>query len=127
MDNRDYVKRKSYRKPDGLWITTDNENNWKDWCEENCFNLENLKVRNEFKIIDTSKILYLETLIKFDMFSRSFSIADSCNINWEEVSNKWDGIIIPFYFYERRFDPIWYYGWDCSTGCIWNTSILKEL
>ena len=50
-------------------------------------------------------------------------------IDWAEVASKYDGIIISPYQWSLRLDMemMWYYGWDCASGCIWNISAIKEL
>jgi len=53
------------------------------------------------------------------------------NINWPAVAEKYDGIIIAPYIWQRRLsdnpDHFWYYGWDCASGCIWNTEVIEEI
>ena len=46
-------------------------------------------------------------------------------IDWERVKEQYSGIIITPYCFDLRLDFIWYYGWDCESACIWDTSILK--
>lgn len=42
-------------------------------------------------------------------------------IDWKAVAKEYDGIEIDPYQYERRFSEgfLWYYGWDCASGCVW--------
>jgi hypothetical protein len=28
---------------------------------------------------------------------------------------------------ERRREPLWYYTWDCASGCVWSPNAVKEL
>ncbi|MBN2242050.1 MAG: hypothetical protein JW793_05115 [Acidobacteria bacterium] len=46
-------------------------------------------------------------------------------IQWSEVAKKYAGIIIKPYFTKRSRNHLWYYGWNCSGGCIWDTSIIR--
>lgn len=129
LDKRIY-EQGTWMKPCGLWITIDGDDDWKQWCLQAEFREDYLKVKNEFKIVKTDKILLLETEIKFKMFTKLYvNENNSMCIDWEKVASDYDGIIIPIYFYQYRLDNayMWYYGWDCVTGCIWNTSIMKEL
>ena len=50
-------------------------------------------------------------------------------ISWDKVIKKYDGIFIAPYNWEARWhtETIWYYGWDCASGCIWNIDIIKEI
>ncbi|MFC1494237.1 hypothetical protein ACFL6W_03055 [Thermodesulfobacteriota bacterium] len=46
-------------------------------------------------------------------------------IMWEEVAGKYSGIIIDPYFPERCQTYLWYYGWNCAGGCVWDTSMVR--
>jgi hypothetical protein len=45
-------------------------------------------------------------------------------IMWGEVAEKHSGIIISPYFRSRSQTYLWYWGWSCAGGCVWDTSIL---
>jgi hypothetical protein len=46
-------------------------------------------------------------------------------IMWGEVVEKHSGIIIDPYFRARSRTYLWYYGWNCAGGCIWDTSVVR--
>ncbi len=46
-------------------------------------------------------------------------------IMWEEVAAKHSGIIIVPYSPSRSLSYIWYYGWHCASGCVWDTNIIR--
>jgi len=46
-------------------------------------------------------------------------------IMWEEVAGKYSGIIINPYFRSRSQTCLWYYGWNCAGGCIWDTDVIR--
>jgi hypothetical protein len=48
-------------------------------------------------------------------------------INWNWVMGIYKGIIINPYLYERRYTYLWYNGWDCASGCIWDTNCIKSI
>jgi hypothetical protein len=50
-------------------------------------------------------------------------------IEWRKVAERFDGIIIAPYIWQRRLDleSSWYYSWDCASGCIWNASAVREI
>ena len=49
-------------------------------------------------------------------------------IDWPKVAERYDGIIIAPYQWSRRLDgPMWYYGWDCASGCVWRARAVLEL
>lgn len=53
-------------------------------------------------------------------------------ISWIDVSKAYDGIIIApsqnsYPKFGEPLDLQWYYGWDCSSGCIWNFDCIESL
>ena len=31
------------------------------------------------------------------------------------------------YIYKARYEYMFYYGWDCASGCVWNIDSVKEI
>ena len=57
-----------------------------------------------------------------------FGTASCWVIDWTAVGKNHDAIVIAPYIWERRLDgPMWYYGWDCASGCVWNATAVAEL
>jgi hypothetical protein len=46
-------------------------------------------------------------------------------IMWGEVAEKHSGIIISPYSRAKSLTYLWYYGWNCSGGCIWDTNVIR--
>ncbi|MEJ2110204.1 MAG: hypothetical protein P8Z37_09890 [Acidobacteriota bacterium] len=46
-------------------------------------------------------------------------------IMWGEVAEKYSGIIIDPYSRSRSQKYLWYHGWNCAGGCIWNTNVIR--
>lgn len=46
-------------------------------------------------------------------------------ILWEEVAEQHSGIVIDPYSRARSKTYLWYYGWNCAGGCIWDTSVIR--
>jgi hypothetical protein len=46
-------------------------------------------------------------------------------IMWRGVAEKHGGIIIDPYSHARSRTYLWYYGWNCAGGCIWDTSVIR--
>jgi hypothetical protein len=68
------------------------------------------------------------SLLKEDSILRNMDKPYVYQINWKEVQDKYDGIIItPYQWSCRLMNPTtsWYYGWDCASGCIWNTKCIE--
>lgn len=42
-------------------------------------------------------------------------------IDWRKVAERYDGIEIAPYIWERRLESRWYHSWDCASGCLWET------
>ena len=135
LENRIYKCSHSSDKPKGLWYQIDDS--WEEWCKYNMPKWLGTSSRGAYKTnieIDKTNVLVIKTLEEFDNFHNKYralntSLFHSCNINWERVSEEYDGIEISDYFYERRLENwcSWYYGWDIASGCIWNTNIIKVI
>jgi hypothetical protein len=48
----------------------------------------------------------------------------SNTIEWDQIAEIYSGIIVSPYSRSRRDTYLWYYGWHCASGCIWDTSVL---
>lgn len=134
---RTYLQRADY-KPSGLWFDVDED--WKRWCEGEEFGLERLEYRHTLAFTDDSGILRLASQEDLGRFTIEFA-AESypgqrrgkswrewkshCAIDWRLVAQRWDGIVIAPYIWASRLGLIWYYGWDCASGCVWNTEIIS--
>ncbi len=46
-------------------------------------------------------------------------------IMWDEVAEKYSGIVVDPYCPARSTTYLWYYGWNCAGGCIWDTNIIR--
>lgn len=121
----------SIGKPNGFWFTDDSENSWPDWCVAENFSLENLQCEHAVDV-DLSNCIRLGSALDIDDFTARFQRPlfpgiDIKAIDWPQVAQRWAGIVITPYIWERRFDPLWYYGWDCASGCIWNLSAIRSV
>jgi len=50
------------------------------------------------------------------------------SIDWMAVMREYDGFFVCPYYHSISLDPrlSWFYGWDCSSGCIWNPDVIKS-
>jgi hypothetical protein len=46
-------------------------------------------------------------------------------ILWQEVAETYSGIIVAPYSRARRDTYLWYYGWHCASGCVWDTGVIR--
>ena len=130
-----YTQENSSDKPDGLWYQINDS--WKEWCKYEMPQWLGPNSRGAYKVnieIDKTNVLVIQTLEAFDSFHNKYRALHpyhykSTYINWERVSEEYDGIEISDYFYEKRMNNNceWYYTWDVASGCIWNTNIIKVI
>jgi hypothetical protein len=115
-------------KPRGLWVSVDDA--WEEWCRENEFNVPSLAVKQRVVLKDfEGKLLLLSTPPEILEFQERYGlphprIPEHYGIDWARVALNYGGIIIAPYQWSLRLDLMWYYGWDCASGCIWDTSII---
>lgn len=140
LEPRDYDQStmKWNAKPAGFWFSVEGPYDWKWWCESEDFRVECLQISYEVKLKETSKIVFLNSESDIYSFTQKYrlqekvrpwgSYPDTSQLNWKQIKEKYQGIIIPKYFWECRMSmsSCWYYGWDCSSGCIWDLSCIEE-
>ena len=117
-------------KPAGLWVSDEAGYGWEDWCREEHFGIG--KFKYEIILSRNAKILLLDTAGDIAWLEREFGMPlhpeiSARYINWDRVSERWDGLFIMPYQWSQRLEFAWYYGWDCSSGCIWNIDIVQTL
>lgn len=116
-----------WAKPSGLWVSV--EDHWKIWCEMENFKIEDLKFAHEIILKKYSKILFLENDASIFKFSQKYRVSkDFHRIKWLQLMNEYQGIVISPYSSKCRLHPktIWYYGWDCASGCIWDLESIES-
>lgn len=122
-----------YLKPYGLWLSVDDS--WEKWCISESFRIDSLKYKHDVKLSKNANILKISSTEEVDDFNYEYSFNSgeylSLNrmlINWDRVYEDYDGIIISPYNYGMiRYIYMWYYAWDCESGCIWNIDIIESI
>lgn len=123
-------------KPIGLWVSVEGENDWPSWCAGESWGLDRLTHATEIICEPTARILRLSCAPHLDRFTEEYADEDKSltrnritAVRWEKLAEKYQGIIIAPYIWERRLDDYvqWYYSWDCASGCIWDATAIKEL
>jgi len=125
-------KAQSDRKPRGLWVSVEGEYGWREWGTDNeygCFDY-----RFEVELVAGHNVLITDDLLGFHATYHRARYPDSSypieDISWEDVAHEYQGIIIPTYHSEFRFNTRvsdWYYGWDCASGCIWDATAIASV
>jgi len=129
--HKKYVQTNDWKKPNGLWYQINNS--WVNLCVK--YNkdaeLHKIKPHYAFEIknynikinVDLTNVIILDTRDKVIEFSEKYGNGEFF-INWIDVANDYKGIEIPNYknvnFYK------WMNGWDISSGCIWDLSIIRN-
>jgi hypothetical protein len=142
-----YLQYRDFDKPVGLWYSWNNE--WLDFCKEY---LPHRVYKNDLTvtIVDFSAILVISTLTDLISFQHKYFLKNFVDgvlyagVNWLRVKYEFSGIEIRNYeeikneYYdsiyslvvERRMDMtsmLWFLGLDCSSGCVWDLSLVKEI
>lgn len=118
---------RGHMKPVGLWYSIGDD--WEQWCRLEGFNLGRLAFRTALDV-DTSRILHLDSETAIRDFSREYysQIVPGSGlegIDWPAVARDFAGIEIHPYQWGCRLKLIWYYGWDCASGVIWDARALR--
>ena len=135
QQNADYDLH-AFNKPKGLWLSVEGEDDWKAWCESEQFMTARLKYIHEIQLHDDADIIRLTCRKDMEQFTkrygrksefaRRFSF-DERAIQWTRVANEHQGIIIAPYIWSARLELNWYYGWDCASGCIWDSNAVNTI
>lgn len=137
---KERVDGRRYFKPVGLWISDeDAKMSWSEWCKSEGFRDIDKQYAYEIKLKSEANILYLETALDIYDFTLKYAYKDSKinnlggrsyvhEIDWPRVEKEYQGIIITPYQWECRMPPqtMWYYSWDCASGCIWDVEAIQS-
>lgn len=134
------VKQESYHfriKPVGLWLSVGNA--WEDWCKAEEFFLKGLTHKSKVGICHDS-VLSISGIDQVHEFFDKYGQSDIGEylkggmhfVDWLKVSEDYSGFMIEDYGFYCLMNPdlvghIWLYGWDCSSGCIWDKSAIKSI
>jgi hypothetical protein len=127
-------------KPGGLWVSVDSDYGWAEWCRDERFGLDRLKVPHDVVLRSDANVLLVDTLDKLDAFAKQYrgprfpdspemsATMQQGGIRWKDVRATYQGLIIAPYQWERRLsmDFFFYYGWDCASGCIWDLDAIES-
>ncbi|MCJ2143680.1 hypothetical protein [Methylobacterium sp. E-066] len=123
-------------KPLGLWVSIDAGSvSWPDYIESSDSWAHRLRVIHDVHLAPDARILLLATVEDFDAFAGQYGRSERTAppgyhyyIDWKAVAEAYQGIVIAPYRYDRRLDGgLWYYGWDCASGCIWDADAIAAI
>lgn len=137
IGDREQGDPRTYGKPRGLWLSVEGGGDgWREWCEAESF-AGGWRHIYDVELAEGANVLHLRGPGDLDRFHHEWAVEDGvlvkwgrrC-IDWRTVAEKYDGIIIAPYVWERRLDgevSEWYYGWDCASACIWRARAIAAV
>lgn len=124
-------------KPRAFWVSVEGECDWPSWCESEHCGLDRLAHVSEITLAPDANVRVISNEAEFDDFHSSMPMRtlypgqradrDYLSPDWPEIAKTTDGLIIAPYLWGRRMGPIWYYGWDCASGCIWHSRAIGKV
>jgi len=121
-------------KPNGLWVSDDDtEWGWRAWCISERFGLDRLTHVHDVALAPGGNVLVISDSGALVAFHNEFRLRDEPDYkvlcDWPAVMRRYDGVIITPYIWQRRLDldMVWYYGWDCASGCIWQPRAIASV
>jgi hypothetical protein len=121
-------------KPHGLWLSTDTEDGWAEWCRREEFGIK--PYRYEVTLTPGARLKRIGTYTQLKQFTRRYlastkdDVLYGFRLYWDRLLDEgYQGILIFPYIYQARldFNSLWYYPWDCASGCIWDTEAVQKL
>lgn len=132
----DQYEIKFQSKPNGLWFSVEGLDGWKEWCKGEKTFLDRLRFSYEIILKEKTNIIHLKTPEEIFSFTKKYPLkkrgydsdSDTSELDWVEIKTNYQGIIISPYQWDCRLalESGWYYGWDCSSGCIWDISCIQD-
>lgn len=131
-------------KPVGFWVSVPGEDDWPSWCRQEEFCLDGLTCAHRVRLRREANILQIDTPQGIDTLHATYAVETDFDrkmgyrwdydrrqywaLDWRKVTADYDGLIIAPYQWTRRLNgPSWYYGFDCASGCIWNTEAVESV
>ena len=130
-DKWEPIENENWIKPHGgLWASKiDSTFGWKDWCERNNFELDQLKCNFTFKLKDDAKILTIDSINVLErlhklQYTVTTLIRDVYFLNFERLLE--DGYDAIDFQLSKDHNLYWaMYGWDCDSILILNKDIIN--
>ena len=114
-------------KPSGLWVSVDGEYDWREWCTVEGFNTEDLAVQHRVILKPDANIWHLTEPEQLRRVPTRDMHHVRWDVPWPRIAEDFQGIIISPYQWSVRMELLWYYGWDCASGCIWDLSAIEKM
>jgi hypothetical protein len=131
---------RTFGKPVGFWVSVAGEDDWPQCCQDNEYDQSRLKIGHLVTLDPDSQVLRIDSSegllafhgtygveTDFERRNRDVFQQDSWPIDWYEVAQDYDGIIIAPYQWGSRLQVDFYYNWECASGCIWTTDAIASV
>ena len=123
-------------KPNGLWYECQDGSSetWKEFCTLGMS--KGYQYDSTYNVmLNDYEILFIPDEHHFEKFYKMYSVDHPSGpkfdkmIDWPKVAEHYAGIEICPYLSNKRMDDdsFWYYGWDVASGCVWDSSGVKEI
>jgi hypothetical protein len=123
-------------KPLGLWYAVGWA--WVEWCRSEM--PEWAKGVRAYRLtLDRARLLCLVTEYDVLAFGREYGCdpyhmggrLGTMHIDWPRVAQRYGGVEVAPYHWRLRYgtaddDCMWYYGWDCASGCVWDARVVQR-
>lgn len=128
LDRRD-------KKPKGLWWGSYGKDRapygWIEWLKES--RLDEYRHGWRVMLLPEFRLLTLQSFEDIMWFGEEYKgeqppgLKCLYAIDWPRVAESFDGIEIAPYCWSARMHhrAIWYYGWDCESGCAWRVNAIQ--
>lgn len=114
----------------GLWACrTDCELNWKDWCENEDYEIHELKHSFKFTLIDNAKILTVRSNNDIEKFMKPLNERLSIFrwLNFKDIVDAgYDGLELIHGNHWRELHDGVFYTWDVDSIVVWNPDVIVE-
>ena len=118
-------------KPHGLWVSVEGDDDWPTWCNSENFALDGLGVVHEIVLCPGAPVLRISDPAALMTFHRRYATGHEPRyaFDWYRVALDYQGLIIAPYIWEMRMseEVLWYYTWDCASGCIWDPAAIESV
>jgi len=84
-------------------------------------------ISHVYQIYPNDTTLKIRTAEDFSRFEAEFATKNKEKIYWRRVANQYNGIEIRFMPWAVHRDSVWYWHWDCSSGCIWDNKAISKI
>ena len=121
-------------KPRGFWFDVDGD--WLRWVLGEGYETDGSWHKPYwYEIVLPPRLCYVGSVAALDEFTKFYAVpiheappaVNQYQIDWPRLAAEFDGIVIAPYQWSRRNSLMWYYGWDCASGCIWRNQDRVEI